>query len=128
MQVDVSELRDANGNLTWEAFNADADGDQRLIAVLLENHAIGNLVTDAYVTGDHGFVYCPQPGEWLNMLIGDVSGTGDSHTFGELLMADDGTGELVATTGSPESESFMLLETLAAPTADVLALCRFSRC
>ena len=57
----------------------------------------------------------------MNCLIGDVAGTGDDHAFGDILMVDDGTGELIATTGTPESEPFMLMEVITDPTADTLA-------
>ena len=57
------------------------------------------------------------------MLFEDVDGTGDIVTQGDLLMVDDGTGKLLATTGSPESEAFIAMETIAAPTADILIHC-----
>lgn len=126
VQIDVSEGLNAQGRPKWEAFNADADGDQRLIAVLLPDTLRGKLATDAYVDGEHCYVYIPVAGEELNMLVGDVAGTGDDHAFGELLMANDGDGKLVATTGSPESESFILLEAITDPTADTLAHCMFT--
>ena len=126
VQIDVSEGIDSNGNLSWEAYNADADGNRRLIAVLLPDTLRGKLATEAYTSGDHCFVYVPQPGEQLNMLIADVAGTADDHSFGELLIVDDGTGKLIATTGTPESEPFVLLEAITDPTADTLAHCIFT--
>lgn len=114
------------GCYTWEVFNAAADGDQRLIAVLLENELLGALPTDAYADGDRGFLYCPLPGDELNMLLLDVAGTGDDFAIGDLLMVDDGTGKLVATTGDPESESFICMETVTDPTADHLTRCMFT--
>ena len=71
-------------------------------------------------------LYCPLPGDELLMLVGDVSGTADDHTIGEILMVDDGTGELVTTTGSPENEHFVCLEAAADPTADALMHCMFA--
>jgi len=121
VQIDVSEGIDTNGNFTWEAYNAAADGNQRLIAVLLPSELKGAIATAAYVNGDHCFVYVPAAGEQLNCIVGDVAGTGDDHAFGDLLIVDDGTGELVATTGTPESEPFILLEAITDPTADTLA-------
>jgi len=41
-------------------------------------------------------------------------------------MVDDGTGKLIATTGTPESEPFVLLETVTDPTADTLAWTMYS--
>lgn len=126
VQIDVSEGLNSQGRPQWEAYNADADGNQRLVAVLLPDTLRGKTATDAYVSGDHCFVYIPAPGEELNMLIADVAGTADDHAFGEILIIDDGTGKLVATTGSPESEPFQLLEVITDPEADTLAHCIFT--
>lgn len=106
------------GRFTWEAFNADADGNQRLVAVLLPDALRGKLYSEAYVSGDRCFLYCPLPGDELNMLVTDINtGTSDTFAIGDLLMIDDGTGKLIDTTGTPESESFICLETYADPTS-----------
>lgn len=126
MQIQAGTAMDGTGRFTWEVYNAAADGDQRLIAVLLHDKLQGKLATDAYATGDRCRLYCPLPGEELNMLVADVSGTGDDHTVGEILMVDDGTGKLVATTGTPESEPFICLEATTDPTADALLWCIFT--
>ena len=55
------------------------------------------------------------------MLLQDVAGTGDDHALGEMLIIDKGTGKLIASTGTPEAECFMLVETITDPTADTLA-------
>lgn len=122
MQIDVSEGIDDNGNFTWEIFNADADGARPKgpLAVLLPDNYRGKIATDAYADGDHGFLYTPVAGEELNCLMKDVTGTGDDHAIGEMLIVDDTTGKLVATTGTPETEPFMNLETSVDPTADAL--------
>ena len=114
------------GRFTWEVYNTSADGEQRAVAVLLPDSDQGQLATTAYVTGARCFLYFPLPGEELNMLMADVSGTGDDHTIGEVLMIDDGTGKLVTTTGSPESEPFISLEATTDPTADALHWCMFT--
>jgi hypothetical protein len=123
VQIDVSEGIDGNGNFSWEAFNQSADGVRPAgpIGILLPDSLSGQLSTAAYTSGDHCFVYVPVAGEEFNCIIGDVAGTGDDHAIGEVLIVDDGTGELIATTGSPEAEPFMLLETITDPTADTLA-------
>lgn len=126
VQIDVSEGLNANGRPQFEAFDAGADGDQRLIAVLVEDNLSGKIATDAYAAGDQCRVYFPLPGDEINMLVENLAGTGDDHSFGDLLMANDGTGKLVATTGSPESEPFQLLEAITDPTADTLAHCIFT--
>lgn len=125
LQIDVSEGIDTNGNFTWEPFTF-GDGIRGLIAILLPNELSGGLATTAYATGDHGFVYVPAMGEEFNMVLQDVAGTGDDHAFGAVLMADSGTGKLIATTGVIEAEPFQLLEIITDPVADTLAHCIYT--
>lgn len=118
-----------NGKYTFEVYNRDSDGDRPRgpIIVLLEDYLQGRTITDAYVSGTLGQFYIPLPGDELVMIIGDVSGTGDTHALGEILMVDDGTGELVATTGSIEAEPFILMEAIStAPTEDTWAYTWFA--
>lgn len=110
----------------WQVYQPGTDGNRRLIAVLLEDQYQGKLITDAYVDGTQCFLYVPIAGEELNMLLADVTGTGDDHTALEMLIVDTGTGKLVATTGSPESEPFQLLVTVTDPEADFLAPCMYT--
>lgn len=103
-----------------------ADGDQIPIAVLLSHvdHPAcppGQTATDAYATGDRGCVYYPLPGEELNVLFGNASGTADDVVaMTTKLMVNDGDGKLIPTTGSPEMEPFLALESITDPTADQL--------
>ncbi len=133
MEIDWSEAI-SNGRFTWEPYGttgADgirgvaADGDRRIIAVLLEDEQQGKIATDAYVTGDVGFMYVPLAGEELNMLIEDVGGTGDDLRVGDIMMVDDGTGKLLETS-SAESEPFVVLEALTDPVADTLIHCLYT--
>ncbi len=125
MQIEAA-VAAVNGRFSWTALDAGADGDQRLIAVLLPDSDQGRLATVAYADNERCFLYCPLPGETLNMLVEDVAGTGDDFAIGDLLMVDDGTGKLLATTGSPESESFICLEVVTDPTADHLMWCMYT--
>ncbi len=124
--MEISGFTMVGGKFTWRVYQPGTDGKRRLIAVLLENNLEGKTASDAYVTGTRCFLYCPLPGEELNMLLADVAGTGDDHTAGETLIVDTGTGKLIATTGSPESEPFRLLETITDPTSDTLAHCMYT--
>lgn len=117
---------DGSGRPTFRAYQPGTDGVRKIPIVLLPDVNQGKLATDAYADGDHCFCYVPVAGEELNMLLQDVSGTGDAHAVGETLIADSGTGKLIATTGTPESEPFQLLEAVAAPTADTLAHCIYT--
>ena len=122
VQIQTSAGIGNDGNFTYEIYNADADGARPKgpLFILLPDRLSGKLETAAYAAGEHGFVYTPMPGEEFNCIVGDVAGTGDDHAFGEILIIDDTTGELVATTGTPETECFMCLETITDPTADTL--------
>lgn len=126
VQIDVSEGKGTDGRFDWEAYNTSADGEQRLVAVLVEDDMQGYDMTTAYASGGRCKLYFPIPGDELNMLVANLAGTGDDHAFGDILMINDGDGKLIATTGSPESEPFQLLEAIVDPTADTLAHCIFT--
>lgn len=125
MQISAG-VEPVNGRLTYAVYDKSADGARGQIAVLCEDRLQGKSVSDAYVSGTRGLLYFPLPGDELNMLLADVSGTADDHAIGDALMVDDGTGKLVAVTGTIESEPFVLLETVTDPTADTLALCQYT--
>ena len=112
-----------NGRHTYKAYQPGADGENPLgpIWVLLFDGKIGQTAVDAIAAGSRITVYSPRSGEELNMLVANLAGTADDHTKGEKLMIDTGTGKLIATTGTPENENFVLLETITDPTADTLA-------
>ncbi len=104
------------------AYQPGTDGERRPVIVLLERDVLGQNLADAYTDGAWGKAYAPIAGEELNMLVKDVSGTGtnDEFTTGELAIIDSGTGKLIRTTGTPESEPFVALGTLSDVSADVL--------
>lgn len=116
------------GRHTFELYNADADGGMPKgpLYVLLADTLRGKTNTDAYAAGDRAFLYTPVAGEELNMLVANLGGTADDHALGEMLIVDDGTGLLIATTGTPESEPFQLLEAITDPTEDTLAWCMYT--
>ena len=93
---------------------------------MLENALEGVPVTTAYTSGTQCFLYCPIPGDELNVLLENQSGTADAFAIGDLLRVEDGTGKLLATSGTPESEPFVVMETLAAITADSLCHVMFT--
>lgn len=124
VQLDVSQNM-VGGRWHWVVYNADADGGRPKgpFIVLREDHLQGKTATDAYVAGTRAFGYIPLPGDELNLLLANLTGTADDHTKGEMLIIDDTTGKMIATTGSPETEVAMLLETITDPTADQLVWC-----
>lgn len=116
---------------TTASLGMGADGDNIPIAVLLcfADHAAcppGRTAEDAYADGERGAVYFPAPGEKLNMLFGNASGTADDVTIGMKMIVNDGDGKLIPTTGTPSSQPFVALEAISDPTADQLFQCQYS--
>ncbi len=103
-----------------------ADGDRKVICVLLEKDDEASIYSHAYVNNERGRVYFPIAGEELNMLVNNQSGTGDAFAIGDELMVDDGTGGLMACDSDAESQPFTVRETVAALTADAWVRCRFN--
>jgi len=122
----VAATEPVAGKFTAEPYNRAADGNRAPICVLLENELEGKDITDAYVTGMQARVYYPAMGELLQMLVANIAGTSDAFAIGDLLIANDGDGKLIATTGTPESEPFMCMETQAALTEDLHVLCQYT--
>lgn len=46
--------------------------------ILLENWVVGKIYSDAYAANERCFLYYPNAGDELNLILGDVSGTGDA--------------------------------------------------
>ena|ERR1044072_2882001 len=117
------------GRHTYKLYAPGADGENPVGAIWVVtnemNAMVGKLQTDSYAAGERMSLYSPQPGDELNMLVKNLSGTADDHTAGEKMMIDTGTGMLVATTGTPENEPFQLLEDITDPTTDTLAWCQY---
>jgi len=138
MTVKPGTTPDGNGTPEYEAAGASAglmaaDGDRIPIAVLLsgaDGEAAcppGRTATDAYVDGDRATVYFPIAGETLNVLFGNQAGTGDDLAAGTTKMiVDDGTGKLLPTASTPESEPFIALENYTDPAADKLVHALFT--
>jgi hypothetical protein len=107
------------GRHTYKYYDRAADGDKPAGAFWLvtnmENALLGKDATEPYA-----------PGEEYNLLVANFAGTADDHAAGEILMVDDGTGKLVATTGTPATEVAQLLEAITDPTADTLAWCQWA--
>lgn len=95
-------------------------------AVVREDSYQGKTTSDAYAAGERVFLYVPVPGEELNLLLADVTGTGDDHTAGERLEVQNATGKFIALASTPDRAPATLLETITDPTADTLAWCQWN--
>lgn len=124
VQIDADGTEVGN-RFVYEIYNADADGGRPKgpIVIVLEDGLQGKTTSDSYAAGVKFFGYTPLPGDELNLLIANIAGTADDHAKGEMLIIDDTTGKFIATTGSPETEPAMLMETITDPTADTVAFC-----
>lgn len=122
VQMDPTQAT-VGGRHVWKIYNTGTDGKRPKgpFIVLLPDRLQGKLATDAYAAGDHAFGYVPCQGDELNLLYLNLAGTADDHAKGEIGIVDDTTGKIIATTGSPQTEVCMLLETITDPTADTLA-------
>lgn len=101
--------------------SSHADGAKGPVIVLLEDDLQGFGMTTAYVSGSRCRAYTPIMGEELNMLLGDVAGTGDSVAIGDLFGVANGG--KIKRNSSYASAPFQALEALAALTADTLVWC-----
>jgi hypothetical protein len=117
-----------HGQHTWEVYNRDADGNRPRgpFAVLVEDLYNGRDADTAVAAGQFVKFYVPLPGDELNLLFLNVSGTADDVALNDILIVDDGTGKVTVTTGSPETEVAVALEALVDPTADTRIWCRWS--
>jgi hypothetical protein len=118
------------GRHTYKYYAPGTDGEQPRGAFWVVTEKLlafeGKTINDSYAAGGRVSLYSPQPGDELNLLVANLAGTADDHLLGEVLIVDTGTGKLIATTGSPETEVAQLLEAITDPTADTLAWCQWS--
>lgn len=127
MQLDAT-VAVQGGRHTFKLYSPGTNGKRPVgpIYIVRANDLLGKDNTVAYAAGDRVYLYTPIAGEEFNMVVADVAGTADSHAAGENLMLQTGTGKLLATTGTPESNPFLLLEAITQPAGDTLAWCMYS--
>lgn len=128
LQIDATVAL-KGGRHTYKIYAPGADGENPLgpYWVLLEDRFRGDrTMTSAYAAGDRCFLYSPENGDELNLLVLNITGTADDHALGEKMMVDNTTGKMIITTGSPEDEVAVLLEVITDPTADTLAWCMWA--
>lgn len=110
-----------DGRLTWQA--KSGDGTRGMVVVLLEDSLQGRTYSDAYVTATRCFLYAPIPGEELNVLKVDISGTGsglEDLSIGEFLKIVDGKVTAADIPPVPEIKPFQATAALVDQAADEL--------
>ena len=85
------------GRHTWQGYGINggmASNDPRLTAILCEDYFQGKTLIDAYVAGTRCRMYCPLPGEEMNVLLAGEAGTGSANAFtiGERLSPQQASG------------------------------------
>ncbi len=98
------------GRPHWRASTRN-DGAKGPVFVLREDKSQGKTATDAYVSGTRCFLYAPVAGEQLNLLMSDVTGTGDLVTQGDIFMTTQGG--LIRANQGGTSAPFQAMESLA---------------
>lgn len=96
----------------WRHYQPTADGDPRLCAILLPDSDQGQLFSTAYVSGARCFLYCPLPGEQINVLVALQPGTGsaNAYTIGERLIPQHTTGQFIVESTSSFQAWFKSME------------------
>ncbi len=130
VQVDYTDAIDG-GVFTAVDYNADIDGGRpkgaHVVVLDTMQKMVGRLMTDAIPTLEMFQGYAPIAGDELNLLWADVSGTGttDVIAIGTVGIVQDTTGEIIATTGSPEAEVCIARERIAL-SGDSLIWCEWT--
>lgn len=100
------------GRLTWTSY-AGTQGHRTLIAILLENELVGLTCEDAIADGQRIRMYCPIAGDELLVRVSATgTGSGGALAIGDKLILS-ASGEFIPNVGSPESEPFVVMETVA---------------
>lgn len=103
------------GRLTYEAANVgDADGARCDVIVADIDKLQGRTRSTAYSDTERFFGYRPAPGDELNVLV--KASVGDLDV-GDRLIIEAASGQCIATTGTPETEPFEVLEDSDSSTA-----------
>ena len=121
VQVDPTQSTQG-GRPIYKIYDRGADGDRPAGAfvVVCEDLKQGKTTSDSYAAGERFMGFVPQAGCELNLLYKNVPGTADDVAAGDLFIVDDGTGKVIVTTGTPETEVAEALEAVTDPTADTL--------
>lgn len=133
MEIKPGTAEDADGRLTYRVATPGADGGfpNGPLFVLDINFLAGGTADTPYATGTRGFLWAPSEGDELNVRVSAPgTGTGDLIAAGTPLIIDNGTGNLIETTGTPDCEPFITMEAVEYPddleSTGTLVLCQFT--
>src|SRR5580692_3791765 len=71
---------EVGGRLHYRHYQPGADGDPKIVIILLEDEGQGSILSKAYVAGTRCKLYAPLPGEEMNVLMAPNTGTGSLST------------------------------------------------
>lgn len=117
-QIDESEGLNANGRFSIEKFAAGSGGlGATVIVVEPTVHDPNAVVTTDYAINTNARIYWPQNGDDINMKAGGTI------TFGQKLIVETATGEVLAATGT--GEDVTPFQALEAGSAGDLVHCKY---
>lgn len=121
LEIDAT-VDEINGLPTFKLAAPDADGGRPKGPLIIADIDFlqGKSTDDTYSAGSLVKGYVPVAGDLVNVVVKDVAGTADDLAKGSILIVDTGTGMLMLTTGTPETEPFMCMETVTDPAANSL--------
>ena len=137
MEVDPNFAPTADGKHHWRHYQPSADDDPRLMAILVPGFPSSLQGTPpifpgpqvAGVAGTRCFLYCPLPGDEMNINVEGEVGTGSANAFtvGERLQPVHTSGKFKKEATSSALGPFVVLEHIdEVPDTDTLVWCMFS--
>jgi hypothetical protein len=126
-----------SGEFAWTPYACSADGDPRIVAVVLDDPQGGYVACNAgvapantpvnqYAIGARCPIYVPLPGDWINVLAAGEAGTGSANAFafGARFIIQHNTGKLIVESTSSVSAPFVSMEHIdMTPDTDTLVFC-----
>jgi hypothetical protein len=77
-------------------------------------------MTTAYTVGEHITLYFMLPGDEVNLLWGEVAGTGNTCAIGDRFIIDAENGIIVPEAGSPQETLCVAMEALTQQAGSTL--------
>lgn len=119
-----------DGRPQYKIWDGGADGERGWDGIVREMDLMGYLPTTEYAAGSRFLGYQPVNGDEVQMLLKNVgtgTGTGEEDVLiGDKFIVDKGTGKVIPTTGTPESEPWEAMESISDIEEDTLVLCRYT--